>query len=148
MPKVLKAYTTLEIIVVIGVMILITGMVIPVSLRQTKLNELSVAGKDLHSAMFVQQQNAYSGKNNAKHGVYVQNDGYWLFEGDSFDTSTTKDYFPYNKGIVTTSGNVEILFDQSSQKPNNEASISLSFLDHTYIVIINSEGAIDSYVLP
>jgi type II secretory pathway pseudopilin PulG len=148
MPKVLKAFTTLEIIVVVGIMILITGMVIPVSLRQTKVNELSVVGKDLHSAIFVQQQNAYAGKNGIPQGILIKNNGYWLFEGENFDTAVNKDFFQFNKGILSTSGDVEIIFETSSQKPNNEASLILNFSGHNYSVIINNEGAINSYVQP
>ena len=75
MPRFLKAYTTIEVILVIGIMILVTGIVIPVSYRQTKLNELSITGRDLHSAIFIQQQNAFSGKNNSKHGIHINYQG-------------------------------------------------------------------------
>ncbi len=145
MPKFLKAYTTLEVLVVIGLMVLITGMVIPVSLRQTKLNELTVSGKDLHSSIFLQQQNAYSGKNNSNHGIYIESNGYWLFEGESFATSTSKDYMPFGKGIFTTTGNVEILFEQNSQEPDTEKIIVLTYSGYSYRIRINSEGSITSY---
>lgn len=146
MPKFLNAYTTLEILIVIGVMILITGMVIPVSMRQTKLNELSIAGKDLHSNMFLQQQNAFAGKNNIEHGVYIQNDGYWVFEGEDFENSSKKDFFSFGKGIVSTSGIKEIIFEQNSQKPNSPQTIILNYSGYNYSVVINHEGIIDSYV--
>ena len=146
MPKLLKAYTTLEVIVVVGIILLISGLVVPMSIRQTKLNELSVAGKDFHSHVFVQQQNAFSGKNNSSHGVYVENDSYWLFEGDSFLTSTVKDEFSFGKGINVISGNTEIIFAKGSQKPSQESTIILSFDERNYMILINEEGVIDSYV--
>ena len=146
MPKLLKAYTTLEVIVVVGIILLISGLVVPMSIRQTKLNELSVAGKDFHSHVFVQQQNAFSGKNDANHGVYVENDGYWLFEGESFATSTVKDRFFFGKGINAIYGNTEVVFAKGSQKPSQDITIVLSFDERNYVILINEEGVIDSYV--
>ncbi len=146
MPKLFKAYTTVEVLVVIGIMILITGMVIPISLRQTKLNELSTTGKDLHSAIFTQQQNAFAGKNNIEQGIFIENSGYWLFEGENFANAVSKDYFPFGKGIVATPQSIEILFQQSSQNPDSTKNIFLIYNEYTYIIQINEEGAIDSYV--
>jgi type II secretory pathway pseudopilin PulG len=146
MPKSFKAYTLLEVIVVIGIIVLITGMVVPISIRQTKLNELSVAAKDFHSHVFVQQQNAFSGKNNSVHGIYVENEGYWLFQGETFATSASKDYFSFGKGIRLISGNTEIVFPRGSQKPLNEASIVLTLANNNYIILISAQGVINSYV--
>ena len=146
MPKFLKAYTTLEVIVVVGIILLISGLVVPMSIRQTKLNELSVAGKDFHSHIFVQQQNAFSGKNDSNHGIYIENDTYWLFEGDSFSTSTVKDKFSFGRGINAISGNTEVIFTKGSQKPNQDVTVVLSFDERNYVILINKEGVIDSYV--
>ena len=143
--KLLKAYTTLEILVVIGIMVLITGMVIPVSLRQTKLNEITTTGKDLHSSIFLQQQNSLNGKNNSAHGIYLETTGYWLFEGENFSNAISKDYFPFGKGIVTTSTNTEILFQQNTQKPDKEHNIFLNYSGYTFLIEINIEGVISSY---
>ena len=146
MPKFLKAYTTLEVLVVIGLIVLITGMVIPISLRQTKFNELSVAGKDLHSAIFTQQQKAFAGKNDSKQGVYIESEGYWLFEGEDFTNATAKDYFPFSKGIIATPEYTEIIFEESSQKLNEEKNMFLIYDGYNYVIQINKEGVINSYV--
>ncbi len=147
MPKLFNAYTTFEVLVVIGIIVLITGMVVPMSLRQTKLNELSTSGKDLHSHIFLQQQNAFYGKNSLDHGVYIESQGYWLFEGESFENSVTKDYFSLGKGINVISGEEEILFSQGSQRLGGLFSIVLTFDGRNYQILINREGVIDSYVL-
>ncbi len=146
MRKLLKAYTTFEVLVVIGIIILISGIVVPVSIRQTKLNELSVAAKDFHSHVFVQQQNAFSGKNNSDHGVYIENEGYWLFEGESFNDAEVKEYFTFGKGVTLLSGNTEMVFSKNSQRPNNESTVVLTFDDRNYVILINEEGVLDSYV--
>jgi type II secretory pathway pseudopilin PulG len=146
MHKLLNAYTTLEVLVVIGIMVLVSGIVIPVSLRQTKLNELSITAKDLHSNIFLQQQNAFAGKNDSNHGIYLQGDGYWIFEGEDFANSTKKDFIAFNKGITLSSGAEEIIFEKSSQKPNSNKSLVLSFSGHTYLILISDEGAIESFL--
>jgi|GEM_PF-6992411 len=146
MPKLLKAYTTLEVLVVIGIIVLITAMVVPVSIRQTKLNELSIVGKDLYSHMFVQQQNAFSGKNDSSHGVYIESDGFWLFQGESFNDAETKEHFAFGKGVSLISGNTEIVFPKGSQEPLDGANIVLTFANNNYVISISEEGVINSYV--
>ena len=146
MRKLLKAYTTLEVLVVIGIIMLISTMVVPVSIRQTKLNELTIAGRNLYSHIFVQQQNAFSGKNDLNHGIYVEQEGFWLFQGDNFNDADVKEYFTIGKGIEVVSGNTEIVFPKGSQKPTDETSIVLTFANNNYVILINEQGVIDSYV--
>ncbi len=146
MHKLLKAYTTLEVLVVIGIIILITSLVVPVSIQQTKLNELATAGKNLYSHIFVQQQNAFSGKDDSSHGVYIENEGFWLFQGENFDDAEFKEYFDLGKGIRLVSGNTELIFPKGSQKPLNEENIVLNFANNNYVILINDQGVIDSYV--
>jgi type II secretory pathway pseudopilin PulG len=132
-----------EILVVIGILILIASFVMPFSLKQSKKNELISITRELESNIFLQQQNAYAGKSGLSHGIYITNTGYWLFEGENYDTSTVKDFFELPGNISISSISQSIIFERNSVKPQSQNIISLSNGINTFKIIINKEGMID-----
>lgn len=143
MPKKLKGYTIFEIILVIGIMLVIASFVMPMSLRETKKNELNSYGRELESNIFYQQQLAYAGKASGNHGVHFQNNGYWLFEGETYETALHKDFFQFPRNISLNYNISDILFTRSSLKPHSINSITLNNGLDSFVISINNEGMID-----
>ncbi len=147
MVKTFKSFTLFEVIIVLGLVVIFSMVVIPISISQVRSNKVESAMLDMKSLVQVVQQNSYTKKNNNSYGVKFNADSFVIFEGYSFDSSTNKETIKLEPGlrienINISGGTSEIFFPSGSLQPNNEGSIDLSDGEKVFRLIINSEGLI------
>jgi len=141
-----KAYSLLEILVLIGLLLGISMVILPYSIKDIKKDQARSYSRELSSNIFVQQQNAYSGLDDTNHGIYFTNNNYSLFTGDDYATGEVSmqvnlpadTYLSANLG-----GASEILFTKGSIRPNNAGNLVLTTANESYGIYINGEGLIE-----
>lgn len=141
----LKAYTLIEISVVLSLIILLAVIGSPILLSQLNTERVKFETENLNSLIFSTQQNAYAGKNSTAHGIKFETSRFILFEGNSFASAAfTEEFALQNRVQITninlTGGAQEIVFAKSSFRPNNTGSLTLSDGIASYTLEINPEG--------
>jgi len=141
------AYTLLEVLVVIGILLAVTMFVFPISLNQVNENKAKNASSNLTSLIFNIQQDAYARKNNQSQGVVFQSGSIIIYQGESLATAVSQETIEVPDDIYISSINLtneanEINFGAGNFKPNNYGSVNISESGSTYQITINSEGLI------
>lgn len=142
-----SAYTILEIVIVMGILVAVSIVVLPITLQQVEEARAEHAAIDISSRIFSAQQNAYNGKNNVEYGIRFTNNNYFLFTGNSYATATDAEAFDLLGQLKITQinlegGSDEIIFEQGSLMPSVTGYIQMTDNISTYRVTINSEGLI------
>jgi len=145
--KNLKAYTLLELLIVISLTALIAALLFPISLKQIGENKLKNSTRNLTSLIFNSQQNAYARREQEAYGVVFQSGGMTLYSGDNYATATSQEYIDLENGITITqinlnAGGSEVNFPAGEFKPSTAGTIVLSEENNTYKIILNEEGYI------
>jgi len=143
-----KAFTLLELLVVLALMSFIILIVLPGSINQVKGTSVDSRASELVSQIYTYQQNAYSGLANKSFGIKFGTTSYTIFTGTSYATSDTHEDINLDSGItisnLTLSGGVsEIVFSPGSLKPSANGSWKIGDVNATYQININKEGYIE-----
>lgn len=143
-----KAFTLMEVIVVIGIIALSTAILLPYSLSQIDRSTVSNTADNLESLVFLQQQNAYSYKNNQSYGIYFDMKDIYLYQGDSYSAAleATKVDIDKTVGIIEVNlndGGRDINFQKGSFKPSSYGTVNIGKERVSYQIIINQQGLID-----
>lgn len=146
--KKLPGFTLLEVAIVLAAFLTISVIALPVAVNQIQTTRSISAMKDIRSAMFLTEQNAYTQKDNTDYGISFSENGYVIFKGASLATATDTESFDFTSDIVLEN----IDFDTSNELVFNKGSfrpVSAGFLDvrngvEVYRVSISSEGLITS----
>ena len=146
MKKAYAAFSLIEILVVIGLLLITVSFVMPMALSQVRGDRVLSDVRKATSLLFVTQQNAYAGKNSKSYGIKFESNSYTAFVGDSFATAESTETFPLTNGIsespTLSGGGDELVFLNSSFKPNKSGEILFSDGLKSYRILINSEGLI------
>lgn len=145
-----KAYTLIEVTLVLALIAMIAGIASPIFFSQLNNERVKFEAENLSSLIFATQQDAYTGKNMTSHGIKLETTKFTIFEGASFSSATVKEEFVFkNKVNITainlTGGSSEIVFPQGSFRPTSFGTITLSDGLSNFIVEINSEGLTNFY---
>jgi prepilin-type N-terminal cleavage/methylation domain-containing protein len=148
-PKYTKqGFTLTEILIVVGLITMI-GIIVPIFNSNTLHKESFEAEiEKITDLLFKARHNSQNNINQSKHGVFIQNEGYTLFEGNSFALSEPQNNIfiksEYPIQIATTSI-VEIIFNESSAEVTNKGEIMVTdkFTNKVVSIKINHEGQID-----
>lgn len=141
-----KAFTLLEILVLIGLLLGISMVIFPYSVKDIKKDQARSYSREMASNIFVQQQNAYSGLNDEDYGIYLTNKGYTLFTGDDYATGevSMEVNLPADTYLTNNLGGAnEIVFSKGSIRPSNAGNIILTTASESYGIYINAEGLIE-----
>ena len=145
-------FTLMEIVVVLGIVLAVGLVALTYSIPQLQASQTDGIMNDMSSLMFVQQQNAYSGKNSKSYGMYFDSDAesYILFVGSSFATAESSDEFtfPGDTEITLVSLNDssnEIVFSPGELAGSTYGFVRVSNGLDTFILEVNSEGLIYTY---
>ena len=135
-------FTILEVMLVIGVLALLFLIGVPLTFNFYLNYELTTE-RDNFIAIHQQARNAaMTGEGGTDHGVYITNDGYVLFEGESYASrSTDRDLNISRSGLIEIIGPTEIVFDSLSGRTAS-AAFSVTNGEKTFSIDINMEGNI------
>jgi type II secretory pathway pseudopilin PulG len=144
--KLSRGFTVVELIIVMGMMVTLTGMVTISLLTSQRLATLSATIMTLESDIKQQQLKAMDGDISAgapsNYGVHFVADKYTLFKGSSFDSSSDNFVVDLETNIsLTTPG--DLIFTKGSGESNGLSAITLqdTFNNHKTLTI-NSLGVI------
>lgn len=148
----LKAFTILELLLVIAVLGLMATMIMPVSYVNTQDQQLRSVVQDVLNTLFISQQNAYSRKNNKNYGVYIQNDKFTEYTGNSF--ATAEDYLEHTfpvyidiQNINLTGGSTEVKFNQGLLSPDVSGTFEITNGNKTFQISISPIGVFNRTIL-
>lgn len=144
--KQLKAFSLIEVSVIIGAFFSISLIALPIAINQIQTTRASTAMKDVKSAMFLTEQDAYTRKDNASYGVAFSEHGYTVFKGASLATATDYDEFDFTTDViienVNFNSNNELVFPVGSFRPQNAGTVEVRNGIESYRITISSEGLI------
>jgi type II secretory pathway pseudopilin PulG len=139
-----KGFSLFEILLIIGILLLITMLVFPVTLQKTQKSKLEEYAKQLTTDIYYQQQR--SSLKGISGGISLGSNGYTIFDGDSLSTATETHFkeYPNNihiEGVALTLGN-EILFTSGEFRPAVYGNMIVTDGRSLIGVYINREGLI------
>ena len=142
-----KAFTLIEILIVLGMFLGILVIVLPIGIRELQFNKAQNTAYDIESSLHLAQSNSFSGLDSSSYGIAIFNDHYIFFKGDSLSTAVSQDEFRYNNGVsiknnVLTPATTEVIFQNGSLKANCEGSFDIGSDVDNYRLTINKIGLI------
>ncbi len=147
----MRAFTLVELMVVIGLFAIIAGFAVPVSISQIARNRAIDVAAEITSNMFLFQQNSYSKKDNKRYGFRINESNYEIIisdngtidEGDEFIKYDYPDRVSVEPFVESTD---EIMFNYGSFRPSENMSFYVNYGSSSVIVEINSEGLLNYYL--
>jgi len=133
-------FTTIEIMVAIGLLVMMLGLGLFLSMDIYRGSSFAAERDILISILQKARNQSVNNINGAPHGTYVDSDGYKLFQGPSYAGATEVLTFPRDPKM-TISGDTEFVFDQLTGD-TTAGTISLTGQGKTIDIVINSEGRI------
>jgi Tfp pilus assembly protein FimT len=141
----LKAFTLLEVIVIIGAFLALTLIFLPIGIEQLQTNKIDIVVKDIKSLIYNQSQKAFAFKESKSYGMAFFTDHYIVFSGDTLATADSQSRIDLSREISITNisfndaGN-ELRFEKGGFRPHTYGSFQITTGDATYKLTINSEG--------
>ncbi len=143
----IKAFTLVEILVVLGMFLGIIAIVLPIGIRELQFNKAQNSAFDIESALHLAQSNSFSGLESSKYGIAIYSDRYVFFQGDSLSTAISQDEFRFYSGVTMKNNTLnpatnEIIFDIGALKPNVNGYFDIGSNVDNYRININNIGLI------
>lgn len=147
-----KGFTLVEIVIVLGIFAILAAAATPFLLSQVVKNRIASSAKQIVSALYIAQQNSYSGKSNASYGVQFTTSSFTMFRGNTFAGSTDPRTVNFTapvqaKDFAFTGGVTEVVFAKGGIKPNTTGNFKLTDGKKDILISINAEGLITSQLL-
>lgn len=141
----MKAFTLIEILLVVVILAVLAGSAIPVSISFYKTQQLDTHVKGVVQALRRAQLKAMSIEDDSIFGVYLTDDSYILFKGNSFDVRDTSydEVFDLPE-VITVSGVQEIAFSKFEGMPVNlTGDVILNSDNDSRTININEVGRVN-----
>ena len=137
-------FTLVELMLVMALVLIIGIFTSGVGVSYYQSQVLNETADNLASNLRHAQGYALSGKNNQAFGVYIHEDSYVMFEGQSYESRIVAEdmVFPISASI-TISGPVEVVFSELTGTPDTTETIYLSLGNREKQIDILSSGYID-----
>jgi prepilin-type N-terminal cleavage/methylation domain-containing protein len=144
-----KAYTLIEILIVIGILGAVAAVLMPLGINQLRGEKVVSAMANMTSNIYSMQQSALARKNNSAYGVRFTTNNYYLFAGNSYATATDIEIVPVENGISISNiqldgGSTEFVFLAGSFRPSRTGTVTMTDNLSTYVFTINAEGLLYS----
>jgi type II secretory pathway pseudopilin PulG len=142
-----QAFTLLEVLVVIGLLLTVTLVILPITVRQLQSAKADAIGREIATEIFLAQQRAYAGENNNSYGIALASGRYTYYQGASLATAVDTFKVDLAQNITISSislngGGSEIFFSKNQLRSNNYGSFHVNDGTQSVIVSINKEGLI------
>ena len=141
-----KAFTLIEMLIVIAILLSATVIVIPVSVRQLQNIRSNAKARELSSHIFSVQQDSYSGLKDKIYGMAFYPNRYEIFTGANRGSADTIDSFLLPNNIILSNidfnGTNELVFVKGGFRPNFAGSLNVYDGVTSYNILITTEGAI------
>ncbi|KXK27431.1 MAG: hypothetical protein TR69_WS6001000307 [candidate division WS6 bacterium OLB20] len=143
-----KAFTMLEIVVVMGVLVAIALVSIPLTVSSIIQTNADAYMRDMTSRFFLQQQLSFSGNGGNDHGIAFDADGITVFTGPSLASATDTAEFGLPSGVAFDEtafggGATEVVFASGSFRPDVFGYASYTDGTYQHRLQVNSEGLIE-----
>ena len=142
----MKAFTLIEILLVVIILAVLIGSAIPISVKFYKTQQLDINVKAVVQSLRRAQLKAMSIESDSSFGVYLTNNNYVLFKGSSFDARDIlyDEVFDLPQ-IITISGIQEIAFSKFEGMPIGglTGNIILNSNGDSRIININEIGRVN-----
>ena len=140
----MKGFTILEILLVIAIIATLLAFIFPLGLDFYKSQQLETQSQVLIQTLRRAQLKAISIDLDSPFGVYLTEDSFTLFKGNSYLTRDSQydEVFDLPE-IINVSGLSEIIFSKFEGKPNVMGNIILSSNSEDEIININEMGRIN-----
>jgi len=125
--KYYSGFTIFEIVVVLGILVALALVVLPISVKEVKSSQAKSIADQMTSYIFLQQQNAYTGKNNKSYGIAFNSDSYTVFVGNSLASAEDTLIVDYpadtTSNILLSNGATELVFLRGYIHPSQYGNI-------------------------
>ncbi len=142
-----KAYTLLELLLVLTLFSSVSAIVVPFTIRQISQGNVESEADKVRSAIFLTQQNAYTGRNSSDYGIKFNSDSYEIYEGASYAGALNIDVENLPSSVQFTAVNLgdlgdEVHFSLGSVIPSTDGVLTISDGTSTNTITITSQGSI------
>jgi type II secretory pathway pseudopilin PulG len=141
----LRAYTLIEIIIVIAVFTALGFLALPVAIREIQVGKVDSYVKDVRSAIELAALDSFSGKDELSHGVKINPDSIVIYAGPNYSEAIDELILevPMNVSITNISLNDssdEFIFPLGDIRPSAHGTFQVSDDYSTFEFEINREG--------
>lgn len=139
----LLGFTLIEQLAIIGILALLAGTTVGITIRYLITTGLDAEGQILISVLEEARSQALANTDNRAHGVAVTENNLVVFAGESYASRDVNKDRTYPRNVrVAISGATEVTFAQlTAQAP--DTAFTLTQDNVTYVVTVNQEGTID-----
>jgi prepilin-type N-terminal cleavage/methylation domain-containing protein len=140
----MRGFTLLEILIVIGVSLILFYLIIPVGLDFYKSQQLENETGMIVQTLKKAQLKAMAAESDSKFGVYINNDNYILFRGNSYASRNNQydEVFDLSGSITIVDPPKEIVFSKIEGTPSFTGEIIFNSGNQTWKILINKFGVI------
>lgn len=140
----MKGLTLVEIVLVISIIVVITALAIPSSLRFFQIQTIDEIADNIIDVLRRSQSQAALQRNDSSFGVKFNPGSYVLFQGNSYvGRDVNEDEVFSLPSDVIVSGINEIIFSKLSGFPSSAGTITINISNDSRIISINSQGKIN-----
>jgi prepilin-type N-terminal cleavage/methylation domain-containing protein len=140
----MRGFTLLEILIVVGISLILFYLIIPVGLDFYKSQQIDNETRIMVQTLKRAQSKAMAAESDSKFGVYINNDNYILFRGDSYASRNSQydEVFDLSGSITIEDSPKEIVFSKVEGTPSFAGGIVFNGGNQTRKVLINKFGVI------
>jgi len=140
----MKGFTLIEILITIFLIFILATFIVSISLNFYKNQQLEVHSQGILQTLRRAQSKAMSVEFDSSFGIYLTDDNYTLFKGNSYATRDIQHDEVFDlPEIINLSGLSEVVFSKSEGKPNVTGNIILSTNGDSRTININEIGKIN-----
>jgi len=139
-----KAFTLVEILLVLGITTILVSVILTMGIDFYNTRQLDIHARGIVQSLRKAQSKAAASENDSNFGVFLTNDNYILFKGDSYALRDSQydEIFDLPQ-VLTVGGIQEIVFSKSEGLPSVSGNIVLSNDTDGRTININPIGRIN-----
>jgi prepilin-type N-terminal cleavage/methylation domain-containing protein len=138
-----QGFSLLEVVLVVSLLVIMLSIAVPYGLRFFTIERLDSTSRELLEVLRLAQAQAAHQKLDSSFGVYIGQNGFTLFQGNSY-ASRNVDYdltYQYSTH-VTIEGMTEVVFDQMTGLPQEPGEIIMTSGSRANIIQVNNQGMV------